>query len=44
VEIITTTYIIDLTRAGAANGVGNAHTVDANLVYCPVEGEEIDQV
>lgn len=40
----TSTYIVDLARRGAANGIGNADTVDANLVDSAVEREQIDEV
>ena len=33
-----------LTRTGATNRVGYAYAVDANLVDCLVDGEEVDEV
>lgn len=43
IEILIT-YIVDLSGGSTTNGVGNAHTVHANLVHCPVKGEEVDEV
>jgi hypothetical protein len=36
--------IVDLPRIGATHGVGYTDTVEADLVYGPVDGEEVDQL
>ena len=38
------TYIIDLARGCAANGVSDTNSVDANLVNRTVERQKIDEV
>ena len=36
--------VIDLARVGDADGVSNTDAVDADLVHCAVDSEQIDQV
>lgn len=34
--------IIHLSRVGTSNSIRNTNTVDANLVYCSVDGQKVD--
>lgn len=36
--------VVDLTRVGAANSVGNTDTVDTDLVDGAVDGEQVDEL
>lgn len=36
--------VVHLTRVCAANGISDTDTVDTDLVYCLVDGKQVDQV
>lgn len=38
------TYVVDLSGSRAANGIGDTDTVHADLVNCPVQRQEVDEV
>jgi hypothetical protein len=41
---VESTYVVDLSWRGAADGIGDTDTVDADLVDRPVQRQEVDQV
>jgi hypothetical protein len=38
------TYVVNLARRSTANGVSNADTVDPNIIYYLIQGQQIHQV
>ena len=35
---LANTYVVDLARRSTANGIGNADTVDTDIIHRPVQG------